>query len=78
MSLLDEVKDLGDLQRWLEQTVQKPGVLPPSTPQAAISLTKAGVPADTDFPNTPGNGILALDTTGPKLYARVNGAWVGV
>jgi len=76
MSLLDEIENKGDLKRWLQTTLQDPEVMPPPTPQAAIALTKAGAPADTDFPSTPGNGILALDITGPTLYARVGGSWV--
>lgn len=78
MSLSNEITNKADLKRWLVQALQDPGVLPPPSPQAAISLAKAGVPADSDFPNTPGNGIMALDTTGPTLYARVGGSWVKV
>jgi len=78
MSLVDEIQNTADLLRWLEQKLQQPGVMPPPAVQSAISLTKAGVPADSDFPSTPGNGILALDTTGPTLYARANGAWVAL
>jgi hypothetical protein len=76
MSLGAEIQSKGDLKRWLEQVLQEPGVLPPSTPQSPIALTKAGEPLDSDFPNTPGNGILALDTTGPRLWARTGGGWV--
>lgn len=45
-----------------------------------VALTKAGVPADSDFTtagNTP-NGTLAVDTTNNKLYARIGGTWKGV
>jgi hypothetical protein len=71
---LGALQDEADLKRWLEQQLQTPGVLP-QNPQPAIALTKAGVPADSDFPNPPGNGILALDSTGPTLYARLAGEW---
>lgn len=78
MALADEIQNKADLRRWLEQEFQTPGVMPAAPAQAPISLTKAGVPADSDFPSTPGNGILALDTTGPTLYARVAGSWVAL
>jgi len=71
---LGGLKTEGDLKRWLEQQLETPGVLP-QAPKPAISLTKSGVPTDADFPSPPGNGILALDTTGPTLYTRVAGEW---
>jgi len=71
---LGGLQDEADLKRWLEDQLRTPGVVPREA-EPAISLTKAGVPADSDFPNPPGNGILALDTTGPTLYARVNDVW---
>lgn len=79
MSLLDEIQSKADLRRWLVQELQSPDVLPPRQ-TAPISLTKAGAPEDKDFPSTPGNGILALDTSGaaPVLYARIAGTWTEV
>lgn len=73
---LGNLQDEADLRRWLEAQLQTPGVLP-ENPKPAITLTKAGKPSDADFPNPPGNGILALDTSTevPTLYARVNGEW---
>jgi len=68
------LKSEGDLRRWLEDQLRTPGVMPRES-QPAVSLTKAGAPADTDFPSTPADGVLALDTTGPTLYARVAGEW---
>lgn len=40
--------------------------------------TKAGVPVDGDFAQTPPDGTLVLDTTGPTLYARSGGTWQAV
>jgi hypothetical protein len=76
---LGGLKTEADLKRFLEQQLQTPGVLP-QAPQPAISLTKSGEPKDADFPNTPGNGILALDTSTapPTLYARVGGNWTAL
>jgi hypothetical protein len=37
---------------------------------------KAGVPTDADF-NSPANGLVVIDTTDSKIYARVGGVWKG-
>jgi hypothetical protein len=66
----------GDLRRFVQSELRRPGSLPAAKP--AIALMKSGVPSDGDFPNPPGDGILALDTSGPTLYARVGGAWVAI
>lgn len=71
---LGGLQDEADLRRWLEDQLRTPGVMP-REPEPAVSLTKAGAPADSDFPAPPGNGILALDTTGPTLYVRTGGEW---
>jgi hypothetical protein len=71
---LGALQDESDLKRWLEDQLRTPGVVP-QNPQPALSLMKAGAPSDDDFPGEPGNGILALDTTGPTLYARADGEW---
>jgi hypothetical protein len=40
---------------------------------------KAGTPADADFTNTSvPNGAVAIDTTGPTLYARIAGSWTAI
>lgn len=41
------------------------------------TLTKAGAPVDGDFTN-PVDGMLAVDTTNSKIYARIGGTWKGV
>lgn len=41
---------------------------------ALVSRTKAGAPVDGDFTN-PTDGMLAVDTTNSRIYARVGGAW---
>jgi hypothetical protein len=40
--------------------------------------TKAGIPADGDFPHVPADGTLAADETNNKIYVRVSGVWKGV
>lgn len=69
------IKDEGDLRRFVEAELRRPGAVPPAAP--AVSLIKKGVPSDADFPQTPGDGILAVNTSGefPVLYARVEGKW---
>lgn len=70
------IKNEGDLRRFVEAELRRPGAVPPAAP--AVSLIKKGVPSDADFPQTPGDGILAVDTTLaelPVLYGRVSGKW---
>lgn len=37
--------------------------------------TKAGVPTDADFAQTPPDGTVVVDTTNSKIYARIGGTW---
>ena len=41
----------------------------------AVSKTKAGVPADTDFLTAPPDGTIATNTSTNTLYVRSTGAW---
>jgi len=40
-----------------------------------LVYVKAGVPADSDFPSTPPDGTLALNTSNNRLYCRSGGTW---
>lgn len=42
------------------------------------TFVKAGTPVDGDFPGGAINGLLAVDTTANKIWARVGGVWKGV
>ena len=44
---------------------------------AVATKIKAGAPVDGDFTN-PVDGMIAVDSTNNKLWARVGGAWKGV
>jgi hypothetical protein len=66
----------GDLRRFIEAELERPGNRP--APAPPIALTKSGVPSDKDFPNPPGNGIFAFDREAGVLYARIDGEWVAV
>jgi hypothetical protein len=76
MTPLGNLQNEADLRRWLQQQLATPGILP--SPKPDVSLVKNGVPADSDFPKTPGDGTLALDSSGPTLYCRVAGVWSAV
>jgi hypothetical protein len=71
---LDGLNTQADLQRWLQGQLRTPGILPPAA-MSPIGLTKTGAPDDSDFPNPPKNGTLAIDDSGPTLYARIAGVW---
>lgn len=49
--------------------------------QSVVLLTKAGAVTDADFPDAPAesaaqvDGLIALDTTNNRLYARIGGVW---
>lgn len=73
---IGNLKTEGDLRRFVRSELRRPGSVP--APKPAISLMKAGVPADSDFPAKPSDGILALDLTGPTLYVRAGGNWVAI
>jgi len=65
-----------DLARFVKKQVDKPDVVP--APPPPIAIMKPGVPADTDFPQTPGDGLFGLNIENPEepiLYVRVAGAW---
>ena len=73
---LGALQNEGDLLRFMERAVQRPGFLPSIQP--AVSLIKKGVPADSDFPVAPKNGTLAVDDKEPAepvLYCRIAGEW---
>lgn len=44
---------------------------------AVANRTKAGTPVDGDV-NTPTDGMLIVDTTASKIWARIGGVWKGV
>lgn len=66
----------GDLRRFVQSELRRPGSVPAAKP--AVSLRKNGVPSDADFPNPPGDGILAYDRSAGILYIRDGGEWVAV
>lgn len=73
--MIGKLKTESDLARFVKKQVERPDVLPKAQPP--IALTKAGVPTDADFPQPPGDGLLAVDTSsegGPTLYIRL-GTW---
>lgn len=40
-----------------------------------LVLVKAGVPSDSDFPSTPPDGTMAVNTSANRLYIRTGGTW---
>lgn len=66
----------GDLRRFIEDELQRPGNR--TAPAPPIALTKNGAPSDSDFPSKPGDGILAFDKEAGVLYARIEDEWVPV
>jgi hypothetical protein len=40
-----------------------------------LVYVKAGVPADSDFPTTPPDGTMALNTSANRVYVRSGGTW---
>lgn len=40
-----------------------------------LVLVKAGVPSDSDFPSTPPDGTMAVNTSANRLYIRTGGVW---
>jgi len=66
----------GDLRRFIEAELERPGNR--QVPSPPIALTKNGAPTDKDFPNPPGNGIFVYDKAAGDLYARVDDEWVVV
>jgi hypothetical protein len=66
----------GDLRRFIEAELDRPGNRQPPSPP--IALMKNGAPTDKDFPNPPGNGIFAFDKEAGALYARIEDEWVAV
>ena len=39
-------------------------------------VTAAGAVSDDDFPATPDDGMMGVDTTNDRLYIRVGGTWM--
>ncbi len=46
-----------------------------SVPGGPSIATKAGIPVDSDWPVTPPDGTVCLDTTDRRLYVRCGGVW---
>jgi hypothetical protein len=70
----------GALDTYLQRTAA--GVLAVgqqfTAPQGLATKQKAGAPLDGDWAAPPPNGMLVVDSTNNKLWARVNGVWKGV
>lgn len=69
---IDGLQTRGDLKRFIADVLQDPAILPRQSP---ISLVKAGPVSDADFPRTPRDNTMALDTSNLRLYIRVAGTW---
>lgn len=52
------------------------GFFPQSSKTGGLALVKAGAIGDSDFPEAPGPGTLALDRTNGRLYVRATGDWI--
>jgi hypothetical protein len=71
---LGTLESEGDLNRWLQQRLATPGVLPP--PKADVSLTiEKGEPSDEDFPQPPADRTLVYSRETGTLYIRDEGEW---
>jgi hypothetical protein len=69
---LGNLQNEGDLRRWFQNELRRPGVIPVPP---NVALIKNGVPTDEDFPKPPLDGTTAVDETGPTLYCRIGGEW---
>lgn len=49
----------------------------PGASCAVVNVVKAGTPTDGDY-TTPADGMIVVDSSGSKLWARVGGSWKGV
>jgi hypothetical protein len=68
------LSDDANLYRQAVNTLKSDGQV--NAVKGVATFVKAGAPVDADFP-TPIDGLLVVDTTNNKLWARLGGVWKG-